>query len=107
LIQILTGSVNGPPQLSVAVADVGDEGTHEFTVTLAGIVITGGVVSTIVNVAVAVAVFPDRSVAVNVTVETPVFPQRSVNAAFPLLLHATPPHPSVATDDACAFNQFL
>ena len=57
--------------------------------------IVGAVVSSIVNVAVVVAVLPHASVAVKITVALPVAPQSSLNAVK-LLLQVTPLHASVA-----------
>ena len=56
----------------------------------------GSVLSSMVNVAVVLEVFPQSSVAVKVTVSAPVAPQRSLKPAL-LLLQVTLPHASLAT----------
>ena len=64
----------------------------------------GGVVSSIVNVAVVGVAFPQSSVAVNVTVAVPVCPQPSLKAVK-LFVHVTFEQASVAVAPPLDVNQ--
>ena len=73
---------------------------------VATISIVGGVVSSIVNVAVVDAEFPHPSVAVNVTVAVPVAPQSS-DSSLKLFDQPTAEQSSVAVAPPCVANQLL
>jgi len=66
----------------------------------------GGVVSSILNVAVVVAVFPQASVAVKVTSALPVAPQPSLNAVK-LFVHNTGAHSALEAAPPFAPSQFV
>ena len=70
--------------------------SHSTVSSAAGVSMLGSVLSSMVNVAVVLEVFPQSSVAVKVTVSAPVAPQRSLKPAL-LWLQVTPPHASLAT----------
>ena len=70
---------------------------------LAGAVIVGLDVSSIINIALVVFVLPHSSVDVKITVVDPVLPHRSLSP-LKLWLHVTDPHPSVATAPPRLFN---
>ena len=80
--------------------------SHSTVKLVATISIEGGVVSSIVKVAVVDAEFPHPSVAVNVTVTEPVAPQSS-ERALKLLDQPTAEQSSVAVAPPCVANQLF
>ena len=109
VISISASSVQLSVAVKVASSVAGISPAHD-TVTSVGksLVKIGFVVSSTVNIAVVVDMFPQASVAVKVTVMLPAFPQVDRNAAVaPLFDQVTVPQLSVAIAPPLVANQAL